>query len=168
MPIASGLSCFVWLRGLNGLSRRRARSSSIRQMLDHFKEVNDALGHAVGDELLRSVGAGVTATLRESDIFARLGGDEFGVLLPETGVEAAAPILERVRITIARSMGSAAPGVDGGGVTVGAVVFEVAPESADAAIGAADEAMYQGKRGACGGVQLRIWPAESRTAKASS
>jgi diguanylate cyclase (GGDEF)-like protein len=127
--------------------------------LDHFKDINDARGHAAGDELLRSVGICITAALRESDVVARLGGDEFGVLLPETGEDSASPILERVLLTVARTMGSAAPSVDGAGATVGAVVFQVAPESADAAVGAADEAMYEGKRVARGGLQLRIWPA---------
>jgi diguanylate cyclase (GGDEF)-like protein len=126
--------------------------------LDHFKEVNDARGHAAGDDLLRCVGACIAAAIRESDVVARLGGDEFGVLLPETGEESASPILSRVLVTVARTMGSSAPGIDGAGLTVGAVVFTAAPESADAAVRAADEAMYEGKRVARGGLQLRIWP----------
>jgi diguanylate cyclase (GGDEF)-like protein len=127
--------------------------------LDHFKEVNDARGHAAGDELLRGVGTCIAAALRESDVVARLGGDEFGLLLPETGEESASLILERVLVTVAGTIDSAAPGVDGAGATVGAVVFKVAPESADAAVRAADEAMYEGKRVAHGGLQLRIWNA---------
>jgi diguanylate cyclase (GGDEF)-like protein len=65
--------------------------------LDHFKEINDTLGHHHGDLLLREIGPRVGGALREGDIIARLGGDEFGVLLREVGGErAAADVARRV------------------------------------------------------------------------
>ena len=69
--------------------------------LDHFKTINDTLGHGVGDELIARVARALRARLRESDVLARLGGDEFAVLLPEGGreeaVEVARGVLEAVR-----------------------------------------------------------------------
>ncbi|MEZ5230371.1 MAG: EAL domain-containing protein [Acidimicrobiales bacterium] len=65
--------------------------------LDHFKVVNDSLGHAAGDELLVEVANRILARLRPSDVLARLGGDEFTVLIPEVdGVDDVARIAERV------------------------------------------------------------------------
>ena len=69
--------------------------------LDRFKEVNDTLGHASGDELLKQVGLRLRHTLRESDTVARLGGDEFGVLLPKVlDAEAAVAVARKLRTTL--------------------------------------------------------------------
>jgi diguanylate cyclase (GGDEF)-like protein len=69
--------------------------------LDRFKEINDALGHRCGDELLTHVGPRLTATVRETDTVARLGGDEFAVLLPDvTSLEDVLSVVEKLRTAI--------------------------------------------------------------------
>jgi diguanylate cyclase (GGDEF)-like protein/PAS domain S-box-containing protein len=64
--------------------------------LDRFKDVNDSLGHAVGDQLLAQVGPRLRAALRPHDTIARLGGDEFAVLLPTAGEDGARLVAERL------------------------------------------------------------------------
>lgn len=65
--------------------------------LDRFKKVNDSLGHIEGDRVLRLIGEILRETLRGNDVPVRYGGDEFMVLLPETGIDAAAKTAERIR-----------------------------------------------------------------------
>lgn len=65
--------------------------------LDHFKEVNDTLGHSVGDDLLISVGKGFQSALREPDTLGRLGGDEFAVVLPRANREAALTVARKLQ-----------------------------------------------------------------------
>jgi diguanylate cyclase (GGDEF)-like protein len=138
--------------------RRTGNPLTIAYMdLDHFKEVNDTLGHAAGDDLLRSTGALLTGTLRESDLAARLGGDEFGILMPNTAADVAKVALSRVHSVITARMREAAPKVVGAGVTLGVVVFELLPESPDHAVGIADSLMYKGKVNGRGTVRLGVW-----------
>ena len=64
--------------------------------VDGFKKINDTFGHAAGDAVLQHIGALVRATLRASDLPARLGGDEFVALMPETNIEGAVSLGERL------------------------------------------------------------------------
>ncbi len=68
--------------------------------LDHFKAVNDRLGHEVGDQALRSVADTVVGSLRQTDIAARYGGEEFVILLPTAGDVEAAQVAERIRASV--------------------------------------------------------------------
>lgn len=105
-------------RGLqDALSREIQRSkregSNIMVLLvdlDNFKQVNDTLGHAVGDVVLKEVGAKLKAVLRLSDYLARIGGDEFMILLPQTRLAEGMRVAERVRLAISQAIISLASG----------------------------------------------------------
>jgi diguanylate cyclase (GGDEF)-like protein len=104
--------------------------------LDHFKAVNDELGHIAGDTALVTFADSCRALLRENDEFARLGGEEFAVLLPETDLDGAVAIGERIR--------SAAEG-NGVTVSVGAAEWEQGM-SLDALYARADKMLYGAKQ----------------------
>lgn len=125
--------------------------------LDRFKLVNDSCGHPAGDELLRAVGSTISGSLRNLDTVARLGGDEFGILMPETGSEAAQVALTRTHHALTKLFESLPCSVPGVGATIGAVVFTETPESVDHAVAVADGLMYEGKRLGKGMVRLMVW-----------
>jgi len=68
--------------------------------IDDFKVVNDTYGHDVGDEILKFIATNVKNIIRNTDIFARWGGEEFVVLMPQTPIEGAYKIAEKIRSTI--------------------------------------------------------------------
>ncbi len=80
-------------------ARRYKRPFSVAIIdLDHFKMINDVLGHATGDEAIRRLAACMTAEKRVPDVLARYGGDEFVILMPETRAVDAKVLLERIRV----------------------------------------------------------------------
>jgi diguanylate cyclase (GGDEF)-like protein len=93
---------------LQHAEREQAEVSVIQLDLNGFKEVNDRLGHAAGDELLRWVGSTLQALLRASDATGRLGGDEFALLLPGVPAAEARVIAGRTVAALAERVGSAA------------------------------------------------------------
>ena len=85
------------------LEQQRGERSLLLALLDidHFKRINDTHGHAVGDQVLRAFTAAVQGSLRSGDVLARWGGEEFVLMLRNTDISHAAPLLERVRSTVA-------------------------------------------------------------------
>jgi diguanylate cyclase (GGDEF)-like protein len=111
---------------LTGLPNRRALHDTLRRMvaqagrslvplaavaldLDHFKQINDRFGHEKGDDVLAAVGRLLADTVRDSDVAARAGGEEFCILLPDTDLDGALALAEKLRAAIARLE---VPGVD--------------------------------------------------------
>jgi diguanylate cyclase (GGDEF)-like protein/PAS domain S-box-containing protein len=127
--------------------RRYGEQATLVQLdLDNFKSVNDTLGHAAGDDLLRRVAEALRARVRASDSVCRLGGDEFAALL--VGVTAADAEQIAQQICSAINSSTTAPGSDNTTVTVsaGIVSLNESPNSAHDAFLAADSAMYKAKR----------------------
>jgi len=81
--------------------RYRQPLSALLLDVDHFKRVNDSYGHPAGDQVLRDVASRVKHVLRTSDVAVRYGGEEFAVLLPQTALDDAARMAERIRHTVA-------------------------------------------------------------------
>lgn len=115
--------------------------------LDHFKEVNDTLGHAAGDRLLQEAAARLRGCLRKADTVARLGGDEFAVLLAEV---AGAEDAEQVAEKIVAAMNRPFPLPNGEGhvsASIGIALYPEAGKDAETLLRHADWAMYQAKSG---------------------
>ncbi len=114
--------------------------------LDEYKQINDSLGHMVGDELLVLAADVIRSSLRSSDVAARYGGDEFVLLLPHTSVERGFAVGERIRQGLAEQ--AAAHGAVGRAVTISMGIASLdadRPAGADALVSLADRALYVAK-----------------------
>ena len=147
--------------GLTGLANRRAASDALHAEaaraarletplsvvladIDAFKDVNDAHGHAVGDEVLRAFADVLRETLRESDLAGRWGGEEFLLLLPGADAEGAAQLADRVRLGLAQRSIPSVPGLH---ATASFGVAQYAGETnTEQLVAAADSALYRAKR----------------------
>lgn len=115
--------------------------------VDNFKKFNDDYGHLAGDQVLVSVGENIRKPLRPNDLVARFGGEEFSVLLPETKVEHAAIIAERLRERVANAKPGVVDGQELPPVTISLGVAEyVSGYTLETMIAAADVAMYKAKQ----------------------
>jgi len=113
--------------------------------LDRFKVVNDTLGHSVGDELLKTVGSRLQASMREEDSIARMGGDEFTILLADLkSTDDSAKIAQKVLDTVAQPLR-----IDGTELfvttSIGIALFPSDGDTAEALLANADHAMYRAK-----------------------
>jgi len=113
--------------------------------VDHFKSVNDAYGHAAGDQCLRYIASICRAFFRSGDLVGRTGGEEFAVFLEGSDEEAAAALAERLRADIEASP-APAPLSQTPTVTIGVAQCTESETNIEPAIQRADAAMYRGKR----------------------
>ncbi|NLT05786.1 MAG: diguanylate cyclase [Solirubrobacterales bacterium] len=112
--------------------------------LDRFKDVNDRLGHAAGDEVLQRVGETLRAGKRSWDVAARIGGEEFALIAPDTDEHGAYVLAERLRLEVEGVLEPAGAGQLT--VSFGIVSFPVHGQTPQALLKAADQALYAAKR----------------------
>jgi diguanylate cyclase (GGDEF)-like protein len=147
---------------INHASAHGAKVGLLLLDLDHFKDVNDTLGHDAGDALLRSAAERLVQSFRATDTVARLGGDEFAVILP--GLHSAKSLERPVQILLERLRRP----VDHGGKTfsvtasVGGAVFPTHDADSEQLVKNADIALYEAK--AAGRGRMVIFKPHMRTA----
>ncbi|MGD0703969.1 MAG: GGDEF domain-containing protein [Trebonia sp.] len=147
--------------GLTGLPNKRAVTEALKRMygqasttgsplalllldLDHFKQVNDVRGHAVGDQVLAKTGAVLRSALRTGDFAGRNGGEEFAIILPDTEIQTAVQVAERVRTAVAEM---SLPGTDVRITTsIGIAGYPDHATTPDRLERLADSALYVAKR----------------------
>lgn len=134
---------------LNEIRRARRYGTSVAALfldLDDFKRVNDAHGHLAGSHVLMEMAAVMLASIRDTDAVARYGGDEFVIVLPDTGIELAGTVAERIRSRISQHF------FNGGrnlklslAASFGVAAFPQHASSPQQLIACADRAMYEAK-----------------------
>lgn len=152
------------------LIARDGRDLSVLMVdIDHFKAVNDAHGHAIGDEVLRDVSSRMRRQLRAYDDIGRLGGEEFAVLLPECGAAGAMAVAERIR----RSVGSDAVKTSAAAVQVTVSIGIAGVDRLDdykpeQVLAQADRALYVAKSAGRNRVEMDRSPSPPTTAGGSA
>jgi len=163
------LACLAAYDGLTGLFNQRqfARAlpaelqrtqrtgqptSLIITDLDHFKQVNDLHGHAIGDEVLATVARVVAASVRPFDVVCRIGGEEFAVILPQTTKDEGLAVAERIRTRVALHVDEGQCAVT---LSCGVATCPVDAGDPRELVKRADDAMYEAK--AAGRNTVRAW-----------
>jgi diguanylate cyclase (GGDEF)-like protein len=143
-------------------SRSRRPLSLLFIDLDGFKSVNDSHGHLSGSRALVEAAAVIRGSARETDVVARFGGDEFALVLPDTGVEGAFAVGERIRERIAAHVFLAGDGLAIRlTASVGVATLPDVAASAEELMAAADKAMYAVKDAGKNGIQAALRPADN-------
>lgn len=146
----TGLANRAWLgdeieRQILLARRRQQRLAVVFLDLDHFKQVNDTLGHEAGDQLLQVVAGKLKSALRETDSVARLGGDEFIMLLPEIhSAEDVLVVTGKAQVECARPVRLAGQEISIG-ISLGVSLFPDDAEDARTLLRYADSALYHAK-----------------------
>src|SRR6185369_13728974 len=113
--------------------------------LDHFKQINDRFGHAIGDKVLMQIAQQLRENTRSSDVLARIGGEEFLIVFADMPTSQAMEVCERLRVRVAaHDWRSLAPGL---AVTLSIGLANAPPYRLGALFEEADRAMYRAKQG---------------------
>lgn len=133
-------------QGLTHARRHDGHLAVLFLDLDDFKQINDSLGHKVGDDVLRGVSDCLVSSVRQIDTVCRLGGDEFIVLLPEIAGAADAGLVAQ-KLTVALTVMGEAPGFPATvGASIGISVYPDDGDTIEQLVDHADQAMYRSKR----------------------
>ncbi len=132
-------------QSINIMSRNETSMALLLIDLDRFKEINDALGHQVGDRLLQLVGQRLDKILRGSDTVARLGGDEFAIVLSNAGSDQAIQVAEKI-VSVINDVFHVENQNLYVGVSIGVALFPEHGDDVSTLIRHADIAMYVAKR----------------------
>ncbi|TJY61168.1 EAL domain-containing protein [Sinimarinibacterium sp. CAU 1509] len=133
------------IQGMQQARRYERKLALLFLDLDHFKVINDSLGHEAGDELLQEIGRRLHGSVRASDIVARLSGDEFVVLLPEIDTpDQVVPVAEKILAAVARPFTLAGQEISVT-VSVGVTLFPDDGDDEQTLMKSADVAMYHAK-----------------------
>jgi diguanylate cyclase (GGDEF)-like protein len=143
-------------REFERVKRYGRRLSLIIADIDHFKKTNDTYGHAVGDGALRVVAQICQRTVRNVDILARIGGEEFAVLLPETALEKAWLVAERLRLSVSRAVMRTKAGELRLTASLGVGAVEQETKDFEDLLRSVDSALYAAKRNGRDRVEMTI------------
>lgn len=125
--------------------RKRDRFAVLVVDLDHFKQINDTLGHPAGDDVLRQIALRLTAQARETDVVARVGGEEFLLLLPASSRDGALRVAERLLAQLREAPLPLSTGSVRMTASIGAALVEAGDADAAAVLARADQALYRAK-----------------------
>lgn len=126
-------------------SKRYQRPISLLMLdIDDFKRINDTFGHAVGDDVLRALSDKCLSIFRQTDIFGRIGGEEFAAILPETTLDAAQQVAERIRVALSQIKVNSSKEQISFTVSIGVVERDEKQELSDI-MNYADKALYEAK-----------------------
>lgn len=137
---------------LNRAHRKGSFCSLLMLDLDKLKQINDTMGHPIGDAAIRQVSSVLKNLLRSGDTAARYGGEEFAVILPDTPLSEALLIAERLRQNIYRNP---IPGLGHISVSIGSACYPTHAQSVSDLIDKTDKALYVAKRG--GRNRVCVW-----------
>ena len=141
------------MQRMTAQSDRAGQSLSVLLLdLDHFKQVNDVYGHAEGDNVLAAVGVTLRSTIREGDFCGRFGGEEFLILLPDTDLDSAGLVAEKIRASVERiQVPSVRREIT---ISIGVATFPEHGTEATTVARIADRALYAAKEGGRNRVEL--------------